>query len=84
MPTPRFSEGECRAAEPDLHNAPVEEYGPLDARFLLIGLAPGRSGANRTGRPFIGDATDGYPSDMLGCVRPMFRSAMVIAGRRSG
>ena len=57
---------ECRAAEPDWHNAPVEGYGSLDAWLLVIGLAPGRRGANRTGRPFTGDAAGGYLFDMLG------------------
>jgi len=36
-------------------NAPVPAFGPLHARLLIIGLAPGRAGANRTGRPFTGD-----------------------------
>lgn len=40
---------------PDFHNAPVESFGPLDARVLIVGLAPGLKGANRTGRPFTGD-----------------------------
>ena len=57
---------ECHAAEPDWHNAPVEGYGSLDAWLLVIGLAPGRRGANRTGRPFTGDAAGGYLFDMLG------------------
>lgn len=42
-------------AEPDWFNAPVPSFGPDDARLLIIGLAPGRMGANRTGRPFTGD-----------------------------
>ena len=57
---------ECRAAKPDWHNAPVEGYGSLDAWLLVIGLAPGRRGANRTGRTFTGDAAGGYLFDMLG------------------
>ena len=44
-----------RAAHPDWHNAPVPSFGPLDARLLIVGLAPGLKGANRTGRPFTGD-----------------------------
>ncbi|MAK64353.1 MAG: uracil-DNA glycosylase [Maricaulis sp.] len=40
---------------PDWHNAPVESFGQADARLLVIGLAPGLRGANRTGRPFTGD-----------------------------
>jgi uracil-DNA glycosylase len=44
-----------RAAHPEWHNAPVPSFGPLDARLLVLGLAPGVRGANRTGRPFTGD-----------------------------
>lgn len=44
-----------RAAHPDWFNAPVPSFGPLDARLLIVGLAPGVRGANRTGRPFTGD-----------------------------
>ena len=44
-----------RAAHPDWHNAPVPSFGPLSARLLIVGLAPGLRGANRTGRPFTGD-----------------------------
>ncbi|SDL97403.1 uracil-DNA glycosylase [Maricaulis salignorans] len=40
---------------PDWHNAPVGSFGPDDARLLIVGLAPGLRGANRTGRPFTGD-----------------------------
>ncbi|MGE5545516.1 MAG: uracil-DNA glycosylase [Solirubrobacterales bacterium] len=50
-----------RAANPDWHNAPVPSFGGLDARILLVGLAPGLKGANRTGRPFTGD----YAGDLL-------------------
>ncbi|WP_135467729.1 uracil-DNA glycosylase [Crenalkalicoccus roseus] len=44
-----------RAAWPDWHNAPVPAWGPLEAPLLIVGLAPGLRGANRTGRPFTGD-----------------------------
>jgi uracil-DNA glycosylase family 4 len=44
-----------RAAHPDWFNAPVPSFGDLDARLLVVGLAPGVRGANRTGRPFTGD-----------------------------
>ena len=44
-----------RAREPAWHNAPVPSFGPVDARVLIVGLAPGLQGANRTGRPFTGD-----------------------------
>ena len=40
---------------PGWHNAPVPSFGPLDAPILVVGLAPGLRGANRTGRPFTGD-----------------------------
>jgi uracil-DNA glycosylase len=44
-----------RAKYPDWFNAPVPSFGPLTARILIAGLAPGLQGANRTGRPFTGD-----------------------------
>src|ERR1700690_2347608 len=44
-----------RAKEPEWFNAPAPSFGPLDARLLIVGLAPGLQGANRTGRPFTGD-----------------------------
>ncbi len=44
-----------RAAHPEWFNAPVPSFGELDARLLVVGLAPGVRGANRTGRPFTGD-----------------------------
>jgi uracil-DNA glycosylase family 4 len=44
-----------RAANPGWFNAPVPSLGPTDARLLVVGLAPGLRGANRTGRPFHGD-----------------------------
>jgi uracil-DNA glycosylase len=44
-----------RAAHSDWFNAPVPSFGRLDARVLIVGLAPGVRGANRTGRPFTGD-----------------------------
>lgn len=40
---------------PDYYCRPVPPFGALDARFLIVGLAPGLHGANRTGRPFTGD-----------------------------
>jgi uracil-DNA glycosylase family 4 len=46
-----------RARHPDWHNGPVQPEGPLDAPLLVVGLAPGLKGANRTGRPFVGDAS---------------------------
>jgi uracil-DNA glycosylase len=50
-----------RQSEPDWFNAPVDSFGPSDARLLIVGLAPGLRGANRTGRPFTGD----YAGDLL-------------------
>ncbi len=44
-----------RLANPDWFNAPVPSFGPTDARLLVVGMAPGVKGANRTGRPFTGD-----------------------------
>jgi uracil-DNA glycosylase family 4 len=44
-----------RAQHPDWFNAPVPSFGPMDAPLLLVGMAPGVGGANRTGRPFTGD-----------------------------
>jgi len=44
-----------RAANPDWFNAPVPSFGTIDARLLIVGMAPGVRGANRTGRPFTGD-----------------------------
>src|ERR1700745_4201583 len=50
-----------RAKEPTWFNSPVPSFGPLGARLLIVGLAPGLQGANRTGRPFTGD----YAGDLL-------------------
>lgn len=44
-----------RAAHADWFNAPVHSFGTADAELLIVGLAPGVQGANRTGRPFTGD-----------------------------
>ena len=43
------------AANPSWFNGPAPSWGAADARLLVAGLAPGRTGANRTGRPFTGD-----------------------------
>jgi uracil-DNA glycosylase family 4 len=50
-----------RTAHPDWHNAPVPPFGADSAELLIVGLAPGLRGANRTGRPFTGD----YAGDLL-------------------
>ncbi|MGH6990401.1 MAG: uracil-DNA glycosylase [Stellaceae bacterium] len=44
-----------RAVYPDWFNAPVPSFGDPGGRLLIVGLAPGLRGANRTGRPFTGD-----------------------------
>ncbi|MCC7266220.1 MAG: uracil-DNA glycosylase [Caulobacteraceae bacterium] len=44
-----------RAAHPDWFNGAAPSFGDENARLLVVGLAPGRQGANRTGRPFTGD-----------------------------
>lgn len=52
---------DLRKAHPEWHNAPVETWlppdGPQAVRLLIVGLAPGLRGANRTGRTFTGDAS---------------------------
>ena len=75
---PRLVAFRQRNAEnfPDWHNAPVGSFGPDNARLLIVGLAPGLRGANRTGRPFTGDwagdllfatlATHGFTSGTYG------------------
>jgi uracil-DNA glycosylase len=50
-----------RGRKPDWFNSPVPTFGPVNARLLVVGLAPGLQGANRTGRPFTGD----YAGDLL-------------------
>src|ERR1700742_1561626 len=60
---PRLAEfrAQARKKEPEWHNAPVASFGDANARVLIVGLAPGMQGANRTGRPFTGD----YAGDLL-------------------
>lgn len=50
-----------RDKQPNWFNGPVPTFGETDARIMIIGLAPGMKGANRTGRPFTGD----YAGDLL-------------------
>lgn len=52
---------ENRKKFPDKFNAPVPAFGPVNAPFLIVGLAPGLKGANFTGRPFTGD----YAGELL-------------------
>lgn len=56
----RFRE-ECRAEHPGWWNAPVPAFGDPDAWLAVVGMAPGKQGANRTGRPFTGD----FAGDLL-------------------
>jgi uracil-DNA glycosylase len=51
----------ARERQPSWFNAPVSSFGDPDGRLLIVGLAPGLQGANRTGRPFTGD----YAGDLL-------------------
>ncbi len=46
---------QVRNEHPDYHALPVSSFGATCSRFLIVGLAPGMHGANRTGRPFSGD-----------------------------
>ena len=52
---------QARARQPDWFNSPVASFGSPTAQLLIVGLAPGMQGANRTGRPFTGD----YAGDLL-------------------
>ena len=52
---------QVRVLHPDWFNSPVPAFGDVKARLLIVGLAPGMQGANRTGRPFTGD----YAGDLL-------------------
>jgi uracil-DNA glycosylase family 4 len=52
---------EARALHPDWFNSPVPAFGDAKGQLLIVGLAPGMQGANRTGRPFTGD----YAGDLL-------------------
>jgi uracil-DNA glycosylase family 4 len=52
---------ECRGEFPDWWNAPVPAFGDREAWLAIVGLAPGKHGANRTGRPFTGD----YAGELL-------------------
>lgn len=54
---PRLVEyrGDNERQNPDWFNGAAPSFGDPDARLVVVGLAPGRTGANRTGRPFTGD-----------------------------
>jgi uracil-DNA glycosylase family 4 len=68
---------EQRALHPDWFNGPVPSFGDAGARLLIVGLAPGVQGANRTGRPFTGDFAGGLLYGTLikfGFARGTFRA----------
>ncbi len=69
-----------RGRHPGFHNAPVASFGPLEARLLIVGLAPGLKGANQTGRPFTGD----YAGDLLYATLEKFGLARGAYGRHAG
>ena len=76
---PRLAEFRAanQARHPDFLNAPVPSFGGLDAQLLVVGLAPGLKGANRTGRPFTGDWAGDllYPTLVdVGFARGTFRA----------
>jgi uracil-DNA glycosylase family 4 len=60
---PRLADfrAQARAREPQWFNSPVAPFGDPGGRLLIVGLAPGLKGANRTGRPFTGD----FAGDLL-------------------
>src|SRR6266487_2249006 len=78
---PRLAEfrAQARAKEPDWHNAPVASFGDANAQLLIVGLAPGLKGANRTGRPFTGD----YAGDLLYATLEKFELATGAYGARA-
>jgi uracil-DNA glycosylase family 4 len=67
-----------RAEQPDWWNAPVPALGRSDAWLAVVGLAPGRHGANRTGRAFTGDAS----GDLLFATLDKF--GLAVAGEPEG
>ena len=68
-----------RAEHPDWFNGPVPSFGQRDARLLIVGLAPGLRGANRTGRPFTGD----YAGDLRYATLSKFGLAEGVYDRRA-
>ena len=69
---------ENQAQNPDWFNGPAPSFGDPNARLLIVGLAPGRTGANRTGRPFTGD----YAGDLLYATLLAFGFAEGVYDRR--
>jgi uracil-DNA glycosylase len=78
---PRLAQfrAEQRAAYADWFNAPVPAFGGAAGRLLIVGLAPGLRGANRTGRPFTGD----YAGDLLYATLANFGFAQGRYGERA-
>lgn len=68
-----------RIEHADWHAAPVASFGGFDARLLIVGLAPGLRGANRTGRPFTGD----FAGDLLYATLERFDFAVGCYGARA-
>ena len=69
----------CRTEFPDWWNAPVPAFGDPDAWLAIIGLAPGKHGANRTGRPFTGD----FAGDLLFATLAKYGFALGTYGARA-
>ncbi len=70
---------ENRLRFPEWHNGPVASFGSISSHLLIVGLAPGLKGANRTGRPFTGDVAGNllYPTLMrFGLARGRFRASI--------
>lgn len=71
---------QLRSDEPEWFNDPVPSFGNEDTRLLIVGLAPGVRGANRTGRPFTGD----YAGDLLYATLQKFGFAQGSYGGHAG
>jgi uracil-DNA glycosylase family 4 len=71
-----------RSAFPDYHAKPVAPFGGPDSKLLIVGLAPGLHGANRTGRPFTGDYAGILLYETLYCFG--FASQSTATGRDDG
>src|SRR6202000_682238 len=67
-----------RKRQPGWFNAPVPAFGSVTARLLIVGLAPGLQGANRTGRPFTGD----FAGDLLYATLARFGFRRVVFAAR--
>ncbi len=72
-----------RAEHHDWFNAPVPTFAAPEPRLLIVGLAPGLRGANRTGRPFTGDFAGDLLYRDLDRLRPRRRHLCAARRRRS-